>query len=179
VGDVSFVEYLRQFGLPVEKMATEPGSTSFVTNPLLLEMPESSQDDGVPYVRTLHTLDLQSGTGTAIGKIPEGAVISVAAMKRRDVEVSTHEALLHLLGQIEAGQREGYAYSTIFCVSCIGRYMVMGSEREGEGRAISEGLPKNLNLSGFYGYGELCPTSVREKRALNRAHNESIVLCAL
>jgi hypothetical protein len=178
VGDVSFVEYLRRFGLPVEKMAAEPGSTSFVTNPLVVEMAESRQDDGIPYVRTLHKIDLENGSGTAIGKIPEGAVISVAVMKRRDVEVSTHEALLHLLGQIEAGG-EDYEYSTILCVSCIGRYMVMGSERDGEGRAISRAVPKGLNLSGFYGYGELCPTSVRNGRVLNRAHNESIVFCAL
>ena len=178
VGDVSFVDYLRQFGLPVEKIASEPNTTAFVTNPLLVEMPRDDNDDGVPFVRTLHSLDLQEGSGTAIGKIPQGAMISIAVMKRKDVELSTRQAIRNIAKQIEARRGNGYEYSTILGVSCIGRYMIMANDPGVEGRVIAEETPPSIHLSSFYGYGEMGPTSVRNGRAVNRAHNESIVLCA-
>jgi hypothetical protein len=44
---------------------------------------------------------------------------------------------------------------------------------------LRENVPEGLTLSGFYAYGEICPTIVENGRALNRVHNESIVICAL
>ncbi|MDR1979797.1 MAG: FIST C-terminal domain-containing protein [Synergistaceae bacterium] len=178
VGDISFIDHMRQLGMPVDKIVSSPDAISFVTSPLLLEMPKDEENDGFPFVRTLHTLNLEDGSGASIGRIPQGAVLSIVSMTRQDVDSSSKEAMRDLLEQIENKKKEGYECSTILTVSCIGRYMVIANDHTIEGRNIAEATPPSLNLSGFYSYGELCPTSMRDAKAANRAHNESIVFCA-
>lgn len=177
VENVTFVEYLRQMGLPVEKIASDPDAISFVTHPLLIRAADGENDD-VPVARTLHALDLENGSGTTIGKVPEGSMISVALMKRRDIEISSDQAMRNLLREMETQRKDDYAWSTILCVSCVGRHLIMGSDRDVEGRIIVQSAPGYLNLCGFYANGELCPTALKNGRIVNRAHNESIVLCA-
>jgi hypothetical protein len=57
--------------------------------------------------------------------------------------------------------------------------MVMGDDKDIEGDILKDNIPAGVSLSGFYAYGEICPTVVENGKALNRVHNESIVMCAL
>ncbi|MDR2528695.1 MAG: FIST C-terminal domain-containing protein [Synergistaceae bacterium] len=178
VGDVSFVDHMRQSGIAVDKIAASLGSLPFLPTPLLLETRQDENDDGFPLVRTLCALNLEEGSGTSIGRIPQGADLSIVSLNSRDVELSCRLALRDLAQQVQVGESEGYVYSTSLAVSCQGRYMLLAGDRELEGRCVVELVPAGLNFSGFYGYGELCPTSVSGGRAMNRAHNLSVVFCA-
>ena len=80
---------------------------------------------------------------------------------------------------MKQNESEGYKYSMIFAVSCVGRYYVMASKNTLEVEALRGEFPKELSMSGFYSFGELCPTSIREWHAINAAHNESLVLLAI
>jgi hypothetical protein len=48
-----------------------------------------------------------------------------------------------------------------------------------EADVLRRKLPRGLSMSGYYSFGEVCPTSVRQGKAMNAAHNESLVLLAL
>jgi hypothetical protein len=180
VGDESFVEFLRRFGLDVEKLANPDEKTlSFATYPLLIEKTGGENPDGIPVVRTLHGVDLEKGSGTAIGEVPQGSVISVGILQPKDIEKSSSDSIEDLLEKMSAGEADGYKYSTVFAVSCVARYYVMGGRNTLEADVLREKLPKGLSMSGYYSFGEICPTSVRSGKASNAAHNESLVLLAL
>jgi hypothetical protein len=180
VGDDTFVKFLERFGLDVEKLANPDERTiSFTTYPLLIEKTGGENPDGIPVVRTLHGVDLEEGSGTAIGEVPEGSVISVGILLPKDIEKSSSDSVQDLLGKMAAGEAEGYRYSTVFAVSCVARYYVMANRNTLETDVLREKLPEGLSMSGYYSFGEICPTSVRGGKALNAAHNESLVLLAL
>ncbi|MDR3165829.1 MAG: FIST C-terminal domain-containing protein [Synergistaceae bacterium] len=180
VGDDSFVEFLRRFGLDVEKLANpNEKTTSFTTYPLLIEKTEGKNPDGVPVVRTLHGVDLEVGSGTAVGEVPEGSVISVGILQPKDIEKSSSDSVRDLLEKMAASESEGYKYSTVLAISCVARYYVMAGRNTLEADALRQKLPGELSLSGYYSFGEICPTSIRPGKVVNAAHNESLVLLAL
>jgi hypothetical protein len=180
VGDDTFVEFLEQLGLDVAKLANpDEKSTSFTTYPLLIERTDVGNQDGIPIVRTLHGVNLQEGSGTAIGEIPEGSIVSVGFLQSHDIELSTRKSTRDLIEKIKQNEADGYKYSMVFAVSCIARYYVMANKNTVESDALIKELPPELSLSGYYSFGELCPTSVHLGKVMNEAHNESLVLLAL
>jgi hypothetical protein len=180
VGNGTFVEFIEEFGLDVEKLANpDEKTTSFTSYPLLIERPDTAESGGVPIVRTLHGIDLKSGSGTAIGEIPEGSVLSVGVLQAKDIETSTRNSTQDLLEGMKRNEADGYKYSMVFAVSCVARYYVMAGKNTLEANALRQSLPPDLSLCGYYSFGELCPTSVASGRALNAAHNESLVLLAV
>jgi hypothetical protein len=178
VEDVTFVDYLRSIGLAVDDLIAQGDLAVYVSTPLKVYLNKNNYNDGIPVVRTIQTLDPTDGSGVLFGAISEGSTISIATMKRQDIQDSCKMAIEEIRDKIQAGP-EGYRYSTLFCISCGGRYMVMADDKDVEGNIIVENLPENLTLSGFYAYGEICPTAIRDGKAVNRVHNESIVMCAL
>jgi hypothetical protein len=180
VGNSTFVEYLEQFGLDVRKLANPDDRTiSFTTYPLLIELAGADDADGIPIVRTLHGVNLEDGSGTAIGEVPEGCVLSLGFLKPEDVAKSAENSVSDLMAKMRENECDGYRYSTVFAVSCVARYYVMAGENAIEADSLKDGLPRELSLSGYYSFGEICPTSVRSGRARNAAHNESLVMLAL
>jgi hypothetical protein len=180
VEGATFVEFLEQFGLDVGKLANPDEKTiSFTTYPLLIERTDVENPDGIPIVRTLHGVDLESGSGTAIGEVPEGCMISVGVLQPSDIEDSTRNSTKDLVEQMASGEADGYKYSMIFAVSCVARYYVMASRNMLECDELRSGLPDDISMTGYYSFGELCPTSIRSGKAMNAAHNESLVLLAI
>lgn len=179
VGDMTFVDHLRSIGLLVDELISQGDLAVYVSTPLKVNLNKNDNNDGIPVVRTIKTLNPEDGSGVLFGAISEGSTISIATMKRQDIQDSCRQAIQDILSKINANQDEDYSYTTLLCVSCGGRYMVMADDKDVEGNILVENLPKNLTLSGFYAYGEICPTIVRDGKAVNRIHNESIVMCAL
>ena len=172
VGDQSFTDYLREVGLPVDSLTEGNTTITFVSNPLLLENSQA----GYSFVRTLHELNLEEGSGTAIGQIPEGATISVCVLQRSEIEQSAKAGMKNLKEKMRVAEGEGYNYSTIFAVSCIGRHLLMLPNKDAEVKSLLSEFPSGLALIGFYGYGELGPQGTQTQ---NFAHNESLILCAI
>jgi hypothetical protein len=178
VEGMSFVDYLKSVGMSVDDLIEQGDLAVYVSTPLKVYLNKDDYNDGIPVVRTIKTLNPEDGSGILFGSISEKSTVSIATMKRRDIQDSCRMAIEEILKKIGTNG-EGYTYTTLICVSCGGRYMVMADDKDIEGNIILENLPEYLTLSGFYAYGEICPTMVRDGKAINRVHNESIVMCAL
>jgi hypothetical protein len=171
VGDETFVEYLEGFGLRTD--VPDP-LVAFTSYPMMLTREEK---DETPLMRHIADLDLETGVGTFIADVPTGTLANICLINRDDIKVSARESMKALLeGMAEAPD---YTYSTVFCISCCGRAVILGADSEAEGSIVAEMLPENTVLSGAYCLGELCPTRYVDGVATNRFHNCSITFCAL
>jgi hypothetical protein len=181
VEDRPFVDYLRSVGLAVDDLIAQEDLAVYVSTPLKVYLNKNDYNDSIPVVRTIKKLDSSDGSGILFGAISERSDISIATMKRQDIQDSCRMVIKEILDRIKEREREqpDYKYTTLICISCGGRYMVMADDKDVEGNILLENLPGNLTLSGFYAYGEICPTSVRDGKTINRIHNESIIMCAL
>jgi hypothetical protein len=179
VEDETFVDYLRRLGMPVDDLIAQGDLAVYVSTPLKVYMSSKNERDKIPVARTIRTLNPEDGSGVLFGAISENSAVSIVTMKRQDIQDSCKMAIREIKEKISKASENGYKYSAIICVSCGGRYMVMGDDKDVEGNMLRDNVPDGLTLSGFYAYGEICPTIVENGRALNRVHNESIVICAL
>ncbi len=170
VGDESFVDYVRGFGLDVE---VEDPTLAFVSFPMQLTREEVSE---TPLLRHIAALDLETGAGTFLGDVPEGMLANICLINREDLKVSARESMEGLLREIKGSPE--YEYSTVLCISCCGRAIIMGNESAAEGEILKELLPDGLSLAGAYCLGEICPTRYVDGKATNRFHNCSFTLCA-
>ncbi|MDR1586466.1 MAG: FIST C-terminal domain-containing protein [Treponema sp.] len=172
VGNQSFTDYLHDSGLPVEQLVHGNNTITFVSNPILLE----SGDGGFSFARTLHEINPENGSGTAIGMIPEGAILSICSLEREQIQKGAVAGMRALREKMKAREKEGGAYSTVLAFSCIGRNLLMLPNNDAEVRQLLTEFPGGLTLSGFYGYGEIGPQGLTREE--NFAHNESLILCA-
>ncbi|MCD7947305.1 MAG: FIST C-terminal domain-containing protein [Oscillospiraceae bacterium] len=175
VGGKTFVEYLEEVGLPVGNLADGNTTVSFTANPLMIEEQRAEFGDTFSYMRTLHALDLEQGSGIAIGRIPEGANVSVCPLDRDAIRKAAGQGISDIIEKM--AEVQGYRYSTVLGISCIGRYVVMAPNGNMETDNIVRQLPAGLSLAGFYSYGEISPLPA-QNGSVTFAHNESLVLCA-
>ena len=178
IDGMTFVDYLRHIGLPVDELIAQGDLAVYVSNPLKVYMSEDNERDKIPVARTIKTLNREDGSGVLFGEISENSAVSMVTMKRQDIIDSCKMAMRDILDKMSANSA-GYEYNTLLCISCGGRYMVMGDDNDIEGNILRDSVPAGVSLSGFYAYGEICPTVVEDGVALNRVHNESIVMCAM
>ncbi|MDR1185412.1 MAG: FIST C-terminal domain-containing protein, partial [Coriobacteriales bacterium] len=171
VGDETFVEYLEGFGLRTD--VPDP-LMAFNSYPVMLTR---EGEDETPLMRHIVGLDPETGAGTFIGVVPVGTLANICLINRDDLKVSARESMNVLLDNME--EDDGYEYSLVFCISCGGRAVILGTEPDAEGTILTELLPDDMALSGAYCLGELCPTRYVDAVATNRFHNCSITFCAM
>jgi hypothetical protein len=171
VGDETFIEYLQSFGL---KTDVDDPLLAFTSFPMMLRQ---GNDDETPIMRHISGLDQTSGAGIFFGDVPVGAQANICLINKADIAAACRESMQVLL---DAGKAQpDYAYSTILCISCCGRSMILGPDAAVEGSILAEMLPENLTLTGAYCLGEICPTRYLDGRATNRFHNCSITFYML
>jgi hypothetical protein len=169
VGDETFVEYLAGFGL--DTTVPDP-LLAFTSYPMML----TTEDEGeVPLMRHIGALDLESGTGSFLGDVPVGAAANICLINKEDVITAARQSMTALLDDCQKGEGS----SSIFCISCCGRAMILGADSDAEGEVLAEMLPEGFALSGAYCLGEICPTLVEDGKVINRFHNCSITLCVM
>ena len=175
VGNQTFVEYAQSLGLRFDFEDPDIRSFAFVTHPILVEENRAGTD-GIPFVRTIGSVNMEEGYAVALGKIPEGALMSIGVLRKEEIVRSAKIGLESM--QKLADTTDGYHYSTMFCISCIGRSMVMAPSIDLEGRLIQSSFGDKFCISGFYAWGEMCPTSYDDETANNRGHHETLSICA-
>jgi hypothetical protein len=107
--------------------------------------------------------------------VPTGTLANICLINKDDIKAACRDSLTALLQ--EAERTPAYEYSTILCISCCGRAMILGAESDAEGRILSEMLPEGIALAGAYCLGEICPARYKNGEASNRFHNCSITFC--
>jgi len=171
VGDETFVQYLQGFGL---KTDVDDPLLAFTSYPMMLQQRDG---DETPVMRHISGLNQTDGSGTFFGDIPVGAQANICMVTKADISAACRESMLALLDQGKT--QSDYAYSTILCISCCGRAMILNVDADAEGHILAELLPSGVTLTGAYCLGEICPTRYKDGHATNRFHNCSITFCML
>jgi len=172
VGDETFIEYLENFGLKTD--VPDP-VLAFTAYPMMLT--QGDTDDEVPLMRHIAGLNHEDGSGTFFGDVPVGTLANICLINKNDITAACRESMDAILQ--ESAEHPGYEYSTLFCMSCCGRAMILGSDSNAEGLVLTEMRPDSLTLAGAYCLGEVCPTRYKDGVVVNRFHNCSITFCMI
>jgi hypothetical protein len=171
VGDETFIRYLEGFGLKTD--VPDP-LLAFTSYPMMLTLEKS---DEVPLMRHISGLNHADGSGSFFGNVPTGALANMCLINKKDILSACRDSMTSLLE--EAERQPDYAYSTIFCITCCGRAVILGADADAEGSVLKEMLPPGLSLAGAYCLGEICPALWKDGQVTNRFHNCSITFCML
>ena len=167
VGEETFVQYLENFGLKTD--VPDP-VLAFTAYPMMLT--KGDVDGEVPLMRHIASLNHEDGSGTFFGDVPVGTLANICLINKNDLTAACSESMDAILR--ESAEHPDYEYSALFCMSCCGRAMILGSDSDAEGRVLKEKLPEGLTLAGAYCLGEICPIRFKDGVAENRFHNCSI-----
>lgn len=178
VGNQTFAEYLSELGIDFAKLCAANSSLPFYANPLLVENVKNNDGDSFSFIRAIHRVNFEDGSGISIGLVPQGATISLSTLNRDEIEKTALSGIESLTNEMKKEEQEGYKYSTILAISCIARYQVMLPKVSIEADIIIPKLPKDITFAGFYSYGEIAPLPSKKLGSVNFAHNETLVLCA-
>ena len=171
IGEETFIQYLQSFGL---KTDVDDPLLAFTSYPMMLRQGGAEE---VPVMRHISGLNQDDQSGSFFGDVPVGAQANICLINKADIAAACRESMQALLEEAKA--QSGYDYSTILCISCCGRSMILGQNADTEGRILAEMLPKGLALAGAYCLGEICPTQYKDGLSTNRFHNCSITFCIL
>jgi hypothetical protein len=156
--------YKKYLGQYVEEL---PGSA------LLFPISIKAQDNDSYIVRTILSIDEKNKTMTFAGNVPEGSYIrfmksSVDRLIQAASETGS-EAIKQLSEQNTDAQ-------FALLVSCVGRKLAMGIRAEEEVEAALEQLPPNIQIAGFFSYGEIAPN---KNNRINYLHNQTMTITTI
>jgi hypothetical protein len=147
-----------------DKAAGLPGTGLLF--PLRLHM---DHDDESEVVRTILGVNEDDQSVTFAGDMPEGATTTL--MK------ANFERLID--GATGAGNMSIEALGSgppdlAILISCVGRKLVLKDRIEEEIDAVHTAIGEGAAVTGFYSYGELCPTASTDKQC--RLHNQTMTI---
>ncbi len=120
-------------------------------------------------VRTLLAVDEAAQSMTFAGDMPQGAYAKLMkANFERLVDGASGAASL-TKDSLDTDKPE-----LAILISCIGRKLVLKERIEEETEAVRSVLGDQAVMTGFYSYGEICPTAPTEKQC--RLHNQTMTI---
>ena len=138
--------------------------------PLSLRIKSGGVD--VEVVRTILAVDWKEKSMTFAGDMPEGApAMLMKANFDRLVEGASGASALSI------GSLGGSPAELAILISCIGRKLVLRERIEEEIDAVRKKVGNNAAITGFYSYGELCPSVATEKQC--QLHNQTMTITTL
>ena len=117
----------------------------------------SDQEDSTPLVRTILSVDENAQSLTFAGDMPQGYYAQLMRANFDRLISSAGET-----GEIASNlmfDQQNVNTNAVLCIaiSCVGRRLVLGERTEEELESLTETLPNNSQIVGFYSYGELSP----------------------
>jgi len=136
---------------------------------LLFPLSLNAGDGKRKVVRTILSIDEQTGAMTFAGDLPVGAEVQL-------MKSNIDKLVAGAEGAAQGCQLSGPPDFALL-VSCVGRRLVMGQRTEEEIEAVQQAIQvQNCPLTGFYSYGELSPQGKMEKCDL---HNQTMTVTML
>jgi hypothetical protein len=124
-----------------------------------------------PLVRTILGVDEKAQSMTFAGDVPEGAYARLMkANFDRLIDGAAAAAKMTLEGL------DSTSPDVSILVSCVGRKLVLKQRVEEEVEVVRDVLGKRTSITGFYSYGEMCPSSRGGRCEL---HNQTMTITAL
>jgi hypothetical protein len=125
----------------------------------------NEEDD--PIVRTILSIDQETGSMVFAGDIPNGSKVRfMKANFDKLVDAATHAA-----GQ--AFKKLPAAPQLALLISCVGRKIILGKRTEEEVEAVAGTFGNKTLLTGFYSYGEISPFNDQARCEL---HNQTMTI---
>lgn len=121
-------------------------------------------------IRTLLAIDEETKSITFAGDIPEGYF---ARLMKPDTD-KLIEGAGHAASEIKIANKKP---ALGLVVSCVGRRLVLGQLIDEELEEVGNTLGDNVNLIGFYSYGEIAPFEVDTLKC--ELHNQTMTLTAI
>lgn len=120
-------------------------------------------------VRTLLAVNEEDQSMTFAGDMPQGAFAKLMkANFERLVDGASGAASL------SATSIESQNPEVAILISCIGRKLVLKERIEEETESVRSILGNQAVMTGFYSYGEICPTAPTERQC--RLHNQTMTI---
>ncbi|OGG31358.1 hypothetical protein A3A63_02225 [Candidatus Gottesmanbacteria bacterium RIFCSPLOWO2_01_FULL_46_9] len=123
----------------------------------------------VEVVRTLLAVDEASQSMTFAGDMLEGAYAKL--MK------ANFDRIIDGASSAASASRDGLGATDpelAVLISCVGRKLVLKGRVEEEIESVREVVGKAAAITGFYSYGEICPTAPTEKQC--QLHNQTMTI---
>ncbi|OGE74308.1 MAG: hypothetical protein A3C49_02460 [Candidatus Doudnabacteria bacterium RIFCSPHIGHO2_02_FULL_42_25] len=134
--------------------------------PLRLRLNDGKQTE---VVRTILAVDEKEQSMTFAGDMPEG---TPAALMKANFERLIDGA--SGAGNMSVEQLGKQEPELAVLISCVGRKLVLKERIDEEIEAVRTAIGKNSAITGFYSYGELCPTAATEKQC--QLHNQTMTI---
>ena len=135
--------------------------------PLSIRFKTDKED--VEVVRTLLAVDEANQSMTFAGDMPEGAYAKL--MK------ANFDRLIDGAGTAASASKEALGATDpqlAILISCVGRKLVLKGRVEEEIESVREVVGESAAITGFYSYGEICPTAPTEKQC--QLHNQTMTI---
>jgi hypothetical protein len=156
-----------QKALDLYKTYLGPYADELPGSALLFPLGIKINEDDDPIVRTILSIDQESGSMVFAGDIPNGSKVRfMKANFDKLVDAATHAA-----GQ--AFQKLPAAPQLALLISCVGRKIILGNRTEEEVEAVAGTFGDKTILTGFYSYGEISPFNENAKCEL---HNQTMTI---
>jgi len=163
INDKPVMDYFEELG--ISKVVEDQYAMSSL--PFLVDY-----NDGTPKVIKIFVLLTPEKYALCAGAVPEGSSLYMASTDSEDIMLTTGEALDEILANIDDA-------SVLFAYSCVGRNMALGSEQFKEMQFLADKINTKVPFMMATSGGEICPTQISDKVAINRFHNSTFVACIL
>jgi hypothetical protein len=156
-----------QKALDLYKTYLGPYADELPGSALLFPLGIILNDNEEPIVRTILSIDQETGSMVFAGDIPVGSKVRfMKANFDKLVDAATTAA-----GQ--AFQKLSAAPQLALLISCVGRKIILGKRTEEEVEAVANTFGSKTLLTGFYSYGEISPFNENAKCEL---HNQTMTI---
>lgn len=141
-------------------------SELFILYPLLII------EDKFSYTRVILGMDRERGYLNIAGSVTVGSKVSVQVLSYDFVEKSSKMAMNNITAK---SKNKGFKHAIV--VSCACRKLINIFNKSREAEIIKEHIHENINLIGFYSFGEISPIEDSEGNVYNFYNNETISIC--
>lgn len=126
-----------------------------------------TQPGSAPVVRTILSIDDDADSMTFAGDVPDGAKAQLMRASYEDLIEGAQKA---------ADQATLKDADLVLCVSCVGRRIVLGQRTEEELECVRAVFGDSPVVAGFYSYGELAPSGLKQNCQLQ---NQTMTITSL
>ena len=134
---------------------------------LLFPLSMRDEDNQIPEVRTILSIDEKNGSLTFAGNIPQGSYVRLMKANIDRIIGGAEQSALSAKGSTED------QHQLAFLISCVGRRLVMKQLVEEEVEAVNEVFDNDIYTTGFYSYGEIAPF---DKFSPCTLHNQTMTI---
>jgi hypothetical protein len=156
-----------QKALDLYKTYLGPYADELPKSALLFPLGVKINEQDEPVVRTILSIDQDTGSMVFAGDIPNGSKVRfMKANFDRLVDAATHAAN-------QAFHKLTESPRLALLISCAGRKIILGRRTEEEVEAVADTFGNKTLLTGFYSYGEISPFNDNARCEL---HNQTMTI---